>query len=39
MAVKVILQDTEATLTDEVVEPLVERLVQAATGVGAQLRG
>lgn len=39
MAVKVILQDMETTLTDEVVEPLMAKLVESATAIGAQLRG
>ena len=39
LAVKIILQDTEATLTDETVEPLIGRLIQAAADAGAQLRG
>ena len=39
MAVKVLLQDHEATLTDEVVEPVITKLVAAAETVGAQLRG
>ena len=39
MAVKIILQDMENTLTDEAVEPVVQKLVAAAAGVGAQLRG
>ena len=30
---------TEATLTDETVEPLIGRLIQAAADAGAQLRG
>lgn len=38
MAVKVILQDMEATLTDEEIEPLIEKLVKAAEIAGAQLR-
>lgn len=38
MAVKVILQDAEATLTDETVEPLTAELVAAAQSAGAQLR-
>ncbi len=38
MALKVILQSTEDTLTDEVVEPIVAELVAAAEGVGAKLR-
>ena len=38
MALKVILQSTEDTLTDEVVEPIVAELVAAAEGVGARLR-
>lgn len=39
LAVKVILQDMENTLTDEIVEPLVEKLVGAAAAAGATLRG
>lgn len=39
MAVKVILQDMESTLTDEVVEPLMAKLVESASAIGAQLRG
>jgi phenylalanyl-tRNA synthetase beta chain len=39
LAVKIMLQDTEATLTDETVEPLIGRLIQAAADAGAQLRG
>ncbi|WP_416191042.1 phenylalanine--tRNA ligase subunit beta [Neisseria sp. CCUG12390] len=39
MALKVILQDMETTLTDDVVEPLVTKLVESAAAVGAQLRG
>lgn len=38
MAVKVTLQDMDATLTDETVEPLMEKLVKAAESAGAQLR-
>lgn len=38
MALKVILQSTEDTLTDEVVEPIVAELVAAAEGIGARLR-
>ncbi|KLT73477.1 phenylalanyl-tRNA synthetase subunit beta [Neisseria arctica] len=38
MAVKVLLQDMEATLTDEVIEPLMQKLIQAAACAGAQLR-
>jgi len=38
MAVKVILQDTERTLTDDMVEEIVQRLIAAAETVGAQLR-
>ncbi|MDO5059621.1 MAG: phenylalanine--tRNA ligase subunit beta, partial [Neisseria sp.] len=38
LAVKIILQDDENTLTDEVVEPLVAQFIAAAAGVGAQLR-
>ncbi|MCF7530440.1 phenylalanine--tRNA ligase subunit beta [Neisseria lisongii] len=39
VAVKVILQDMETTLTDETVEPLVAKLIAAAQSTGAQLRG
>lgn len=39
VAVKVILQDMENTLTDEVVEPLMTKLIEAAAAAGAQLRG
>ncbi|PSJ79865.1 phenylalanine--tRNA ligase subunit beta [Neisseria iguanae] len=39
MAVKVILQDMENTLTDEVVESLMAKLIESATAIGAQLRG
>ena len=39
MAVKVILQDQEATLTDETVEPVMQKLIQTAADAGAQLRG
>ncbi|WP_373796764.1 phenylalanine--tRNA ligase subunit beta [Neisseria dentiae] len=38
IAVKVLLQDAEATLTDEAVEPLIEKLVKSAESAGAQLR-
>ena len=38
VAVKVILQDMENTLTDEAVEPLIGKLVGAATAAGARLR-
>ena len=38
MAVKVILQDMENTLTDETVEPIIGKLIDAATAAGAQLR-
>ncbi|MCP2041715.1 phenylalanyl-tRNA synthetase beta chain [Neisseria sp. HSC-16F19] len=38
IAVKVVLQDAEATLTDEAVEPVVQALVEAAAAVGAKLR-
>ncbi|VEH88319.1 phenylalanyl-tRNA synthetase subunit beta [Neisseria animaloris] len=38
MAVKVILQDAEATLTDEVVESVMSKLVAAAEAAGTQLR-
>ena len=38
MAVKVVLQDMENTLTDEAVEPLIAELVAAAAAVGGKLR-
>ena len=38
MAVKVILQDAESTLTDDTVEAIVQKLIAAAETVGAQLR-
>ena len=38
MAVKVILQDAESTLTDDTVEEIVQRLIAAAETVGARLR-
>jgi phenylalanyl-tRNA synthetase, beta subunit len=38
MAVKVILQDMENTLTDETVESVIGKLIDAATAAGAQLR-
>lgn len=38
VAVKVILQDMENTLTDEAVEPLIGKLIGAATAAGARLR-
>lgn len=38
VAVKVILQGMENTLTDEAVEPLIGKLVGAATAAGARLR-
>ncbi len=38
MAVKVLLQDMNTTLTDEVVEPLMQRLLEAAAAIGAHLR-
>ena len=38
IAVKVLLQDMENTLTDEAVEPLVAKLVAAAAAVGGKLR-
>lgn len=38
MAVKVILQDAEQTLTDDAVEAVVEKLIAAAPTVGGQLR-
>ncbi|ASK27724.1 phenylalanine--tRNA ligase subunit beta [Neisseria chenwenguii] len=39
MAVKVLLQDMNATLTDEAVEPVMAKMVEAAAATGAQLRG
>ena len=38
MAVKVLLQDMENTLTDEAVEPVMANLVDAAAAVGGRLR-
>ena len=38
MAVKVLLQDMENTLTDEAVEPVMAKLVDAAAAVGGRLR-
>lgn len=38
IAVKVLLQDAEATLTDEAVELLIEKLMKSAESAGAQLR-
>ena len=38
MAVKVVLQDMENTLTDEAVEPVMAKLVDAAAAVGGRLR-
>ncbi len=38
MAVKVLLQDMENTLTDETVEPVMAKLVDAAAAVGGRLR-
>lgn len=38
MAVKIILQSPNTTLTDEMVEPIIEQLIQAANSVGAKLR-
>ncbi|HFA6011192.1 TPA: phenylalanine--tRNA ligase subunit beta [Neisseria gonorrhoeae] len=38
VAVKVILQDMENTLTDEAVEPLIGKLIGVATEAGARLR-
>jgi phenylalanyl-tRNA synthetase, beta subunit len=38
MAVKVIFQDAERTLTDDMVEEIVQKLIAAAETVGAQLR-
>ena len=38
LAVKVMLQDNEATLTDEVLEPIMQKLIEAASKIGAQLR-
>ena len=39
VAVKIILQDMENTLTDEVIEPVIGKLIDTATAAGAQLRG
>ena len=38
MAVKVVLQDMENTLTDEAVEPVMAKLVDAAAAMGGRLR-
>ena len=38
MAVKIILQSMETTLTDEIVEPLIQQLIEEAEKVGAKLR-
>ena len=38
MAVKVILQDAERTLTDDTVEEIVHKLIAAAETIGAHLR-
>ena len=38
VAVKIILQDMENTLTDEVIEPLVAKMIKAAAEKDAQLR-
>lgn len=38
MAVKVMLQDMNNTLTDEMVEPVINKLIQAAETLGAKLR-
>ena len=38
MAVKIILQSMETTLTDEIVEPLIQQLIEEAEKVGAHLR-
>jgi len=38
VAVKIILQDMESTLTDEVIEPLVAKMIKAAAEKDAQLR-
>ena len=38
LAVKVMLQDNEATLTDEVLESIMQKLIEAASKIGAQLR-
>ena len=38
MAVKVMLQDMNNTLTDEMVEPIINKLIQAAETLGAKLR-
>ena len=38
MAVKILLQDQDATLTDEAVEAAVAKLVAHAEKIGAKLR-
>ena len=38
MAVKVVLQDSESTMTDDAVEAVIGKLVIAARSVGAELR-
>ena len=38
MAVKIILQSMETTLTDEIVEPLIQQIIKEAKKVGAHLR-
>lgn len=38
LAVKIILQSMETTLTDEKIEPIVQQLIAAAETVGAKLR-
>ena len=38
MAVKVLLQDMENTLTDEAIKPVMTKLVDAAAAVGGRLR-
>ena len=38
LAVKVILQSADSTLTDDVIEPLMQKMVEAAGTIGAQLR-
>lgn len=38
LAVKILLQSQEATLTDEIVETIIQQLITAAETIGAQLR-
>lgn len=38
MAVKIILQSHDNTLTDETVEPIIQQLIEAAKQIGANLR-